>query len=245
MNDEIGGKQVTEVSDIFQIEPWEIAGRLFFAAFLGGIVGWERERDNHPAGFRTHILVSMGSALFGILSIYGFTQYNLQRVGDSVHRTGDASRLAAQIIPGIGFLGAGTIFRHGSSVSGLTTAASLWVVAGIGLAVGSGQFWMAGIATVFTLVSLEFLNRLEGLGFKRRIHVLRITIQGNAEKIKEISSIIVQHGGIIRNLKVGESDLPSQKIILIFTFKARKGINFTELYDDIASVSGVQKLKAR
>ena len=233
------------VEDIFRIEPWEIAGRLLFAAFLGGIVGWERERDNHPAGFRTHILVGMGSALFGLISIYGFAPFNLQRIDGMLQRASDPARLAANIIPGIGFLGAGTIFRHGSSISGLTTAASLWVMAAIGLAVGTGQFWMAGMATVFTLVSLEFLNRLERLGFRRRIHVLRVTVQGSAEKIKEISSIIVRHGGAIRNLKIGESDLSSQKIILVFTFKARRNVNFTELYDDISNVSGVQKLKAR
>src|SRR5690606_39922495 len=109
-----------------------------------------------PAGFRTHILVCLGSALIMLISIYGVSDFIKEE-----NVRADPARLAAQVVSGIGFLGAGTILRHGLTVSGLTTAASLWVVAGIGLAVGAGYMFGAVLTTILTLVSLELLNRME------------------------------------------------------------------------------------
>ena len=131
---------------------WEEALlRLVVAAALGGAVGIERELREREAGFRTHLLVSVGSALFTIASAYGFREFLVS--GDNVVRA-DPTRIAAQIVTGIGFLGAGAIIRQGLSVRGLTTAATLWVVAAIGLTTGAGYYWPAVATTAIALFSL-------------------------------------------------------------------------------------------
>jgi putative Mg2+ transporter-C (MgtC) family protein len=128
---------------------WELVGRLLLAALLGGAVGWEREMTHRPAGLRTNMLVAMGSALFTMLSLSAF--------GEGA----DPSRVAAQIISGIGFLGAGTLIRTGEWVRGLTTAAGLWTVAAIGMAAGTGTYGLSVSATVIVLVILEGVRRIE------------------------------------------------------------------------------------
>jgi putative Mg2+ transporter-C (MgtC) family protein len=125
--------------------------RLVVAAGLGGAVGLEREYREREAGFRTHMLVAVGSALFTIASAYGFHEFLVS--GDAVVRA-DPTRIAAQIVTGIGFLGAGAIIRQGLAVRGLTTAATLWVVAAIGLTTGAGYYSAAVITTLIALVSL-------------------------------------------------------------------------------------------
>ncbi|MGE5575689.1 MAG: MgtC/SapB family protein [Syntrophothermus sp.] len=148
------------------ISELEVVARLVLAAFLGGLIGLERESTHRPAGFRTHILVCVGSALVMLVSIYGF--------GDLRGVPFDPGRLAAQVVSGIGFLGAGTIMREGASVKGLTTAASLWVVAGIGLAAGSGYYLGAIITSILVVVVLLYLNRLEFRVFAYRWNTLSI-----------------------------------------------------------------------
>ena len=132
----------------------QIIIRLFTGALLGGLIGFERERHNRRiAGFRTHILVSIGSTLIMLVSIHLFEIY-------AGKAPVDPARIAAGVVTGIGFLGAGTIIRSGESVKGLTTAASLWTVSGIGLAVGCG-FYIAGWATaIIALVTLYLLRKI-------------------------------------------------------------------------------------
>lgn len=141
---------------VWHISHLDLTLRMALAVVLGGLIGLEREWSNHAAGFRTHILVCIGSASIMLLSIYGFTQF----VAEPNVRT-DPARLAAQVISGIGFLGAGAIIRNGSSISGLTTAASVWVVAAIGLSAGAGFYYPAMLATFLVLVSLFLLNKWE------------------------------------------------------------------------------------
>src|SRR5215212_8495903 len=119
---------------IFRDIDYITVSRVLLAFILGGVVGFERERVQRPAGLRTHMLVSAGSACFTVASIYGF---------DTLGTVRDPARLAAQIITGIGFLGAGAIFRTGSTVKGLTTASSIWVTASIGIVAGLGMLWLA------------------------------------------------------------------------------------------------------
>lgn len=128
--------------------------RLLVAAILGGLVGFERERSHQPAGFRTHMLVCIGSALVMVTAEYLRLKYQAEI---SI----DPTRLGAQVISGIGFLGAGTIIRHGSTVRGLTTAAGLWAVSCIGLAVGSGFYEGAVIATLFITLTLSLTRPLK------------------------------------------------------------------------------------
>jgi putative Mg2+ transporter-C (MgtC) family protein len=130
---------------------WQDVVRLAVAAGLGGAVGLERELREREAGFRTHMLVAVGSALFTLVSAYGFHDFLVR--GGSLVRT-DPTRIAAQIVTGIGFLGAGAIIRQGLSVRGLTTAATLWVVAAIGMASGAGYYWAAVLTTAIVLFLL-------------------------------------------------------------------------------------------
>src|SRR5947207_11364437 len=124
--------------------------RLSLAAVLGGMIGFERELREREAGLRTHLLVSLGAALFTLVSAYGFRDF----VTGGSRSTVDPTRIAAQIVTGIGFLGAGAIIRQGMSVRGLTTAATLWIAAAIGMACGAGYYTAAAITTVVVLATL-------------------------------------------------------------------------------------------
>lgn len=132
----------------------QILFRLLLAAALSGAVGFERERQEKAAGFRTHILVCVGSCLIMLTSIH-----MLDAFGKSTAI--DPSRIAAQVVTGVGFLGAGTIIRFRASVRGLTTAASLWAIAGVGLAVGSGFYFAAVVTSAIILLSLFSLTKIE------------------------------------------------------------------------------------
>ncbi len=134
----------------------DLAWRLIAAAFMGAVIGIERERHEHPAGIRTHMLVSIGSAAFTVLSIYSFGQGS------------DPGRVAAQIVTGIGFLGAGSILKASGTIHGLTTAASLWVVAAVGMAAGAGAWGVAIATTIIVLISLWPLQAIERRYFSRR-----------------------------------------------------------------------------
>jgi putative Mg2+ transporter-C (MgtC) family protein len=129
----------------------EVLLRLAVAAALGGAIGFERELREREAGLRTHLLVSVGAALFTIVSAYGFREFLVN--GGAVVRA-DPTRISAQIVTGIGFLGAGAIIRQGFSIRGLTTAATLWLVAAIGMAAGAGYYSAALIATAGALITL-------------------------------------------------------------------------------------------
>jgi putative Mg2+ transporter-C (MgtC) family protein len=145
------------VADVFSIGWGGTVARLAVATALGAVIGVERELDEKAAGLRTHMLVALGSALFTLVSAYGFSEF----IGKD-HVSYDPSRIAAQIVTGIGFLGAGVIFRSGFNVRGLTTAASLWLVAAIGMAAGAGYWQGAVIGTVvgaFALRPLGYLKR--------------------------------------------------------------------------------------
>ena len=139
------------VSEIPSLTGWDALLRLAVAGGLGAAVGFERELRDREAGIRTHLLVSLGSALFTIVSAYGFRDFLTS--GAVVVRT-DPTRIAAQIVTGIGFLGAGAIIRQGFSVRGLTTAATLWVVAAVGLACGAGYYSAAALSTALVLLAL-------------------------------------------------------------------------------------------
>jgi uncharacterized membrane protein YhiD involved in acid resistance len=132
----------------------ELGARLLLAAFLGAVIGMEREVHEHPAGMRTHLLVSAGAAIFTVVSIYGFVSV----AGDPGMGPIDPTRVAAQVVSGIGFLGAGAIIKYGTSIRGLTTAGSLWATAAVGMAAGTGQAGIAIAGTAIVLFSLWPLN---------------------------------------------------------------------------------------
>ena len=127
----------------------DVTFRLLLAFVLGSLVGWDRERDGQAAGLRTHILVSTGSAGFTLAFVYGF---------NNVGTVNDAARSASQIITGIGFLGAGVIWRSRTRVRGVTTAADIWVVSAIGLLAGAGTWYVASLLAFLVFITLRFLK---------------------------------------------------------------------------------------
>lgn len=165
--------------------------KLGLAALLSGIIGYEREHSHRPAGFRTHILVSVGSALVMLTSVYIAEDRGLEA---------DVTRMSAQVISGIGFLGAGTILREGFSVKGLTTAASLWAVSCIGIAVGSGFISGALVATVVIYLTLNSLKRFIVKGSAGKL--LFIEIKDVGQQVPAITKTIKQCGGTVHSMEV-------------------------------------------
>ncbi|OGX61765.1 MAG: hypothetical protein A2189_08405 [Paenibacillus sp. RIFOXYA1_FULL_44_5] len=176
------------MSNVWHIDYIHITLRIVSAMILGGVVGWERERSHRAAGFRTHILVSLGASLIMILSIYGFQDF-----ADEPNVRIDPARLAAQVISGIGFLGAGAIMVRGISITGLTTAASLWVVAAIGLASGAGFYYAAALVTILVWVSLVMLNRMElKLFASKKPYYLKIKTESNSDTLQDVTAVLAK-----------------------------------------------------
>nr|WP_275444745.1 MgtC/SapB family protein [Paenibacillus sp. ACRRX] len=186
------------VADPWFIDNVHLTIRLLLAMLLGGLVGLEREQANHPAGLRTHILVCMGSALIMLLSIYGFSQF----ITEGNVRV-DPARLATAVITGIGFLGAGTIIFTGKSIAGLTTAASLWVVAAIGLAVGAGFYFAAILTTVLVIVNLFVFSKLEQrymVGKKPRL--LMLETDEAIDIVPDLNASMLGHGIAVKKMTI-------------------------------------------
>lgn len=144
-----------DILHYIQIENADILLRIIFSIILGSIIGLERELTNKSAGLRTQIMVCLGSCLFTILSIYGFS------TAVTLYPLGDPSRVAAQIITGIGFIGAGTVLRQGLTVTGLTTASTLWIVAAIGMACGCGKLNIAVVSAILAVAILVLIRMFE------------------------------------------------------------------------------------
>ncbi|OCT14684.1 magnesium transporter MgtC [Paenibacillus pectinilyticus] len=196
------------------IDQLHVTIRLVLALFLGGLIGFEREVSSHAAGLRTHILVCVGSALVMLLSIYGFSAF----VNETNVRL-DPSRLAAQVISGIGFLGAGTIMFNGRSITGLTTAASLWVVAGIGLAIGAGFFYPAVLVCFMVLISLWILNKVEHRYFNgKKVRILKIKALDQPGTLGLITTILGKHKIDIKQIKLEELEDGSETDHVLITF---------------------------
>ncbi len=171
----------------------EIVLRILVAGMLGGLIGFERERRQRPAGFRTHILVCIGAALVMIVSEYMYQEFATTSV--------DPSRLGAQVISGIGFLGAGTIIRDKFKVKGLTTAASLWAVACIGLAVGMGYFYIAIISAVIIFMTLALLGRIEKkTKTKEEFAKIRVVASLEEDIEKKVINDLTEYGYDIKKL---------------------------------------------
>lgn len=162
---------MTYILSLFNHEFYVMSIRIFIAAVLCGVIGFEREINKHPAGFRTHLLVGVGSCLMMLMSLYGFEEY----INQNENIRFDPARIPSYVISGIGFLGAGTILVKNATIRGLTTAASIWVVAGIGLIVGVGMYAPAVLTTVVVLLSLIFLNKFEEAIIKKtKSHIVHL-----------------------------------------------------------------------
>ncbi len=170
--------------------------RLVLAAVLGGVIGLEREIKHKPAGLRTNMFICFGAAMFTILSYRLANEY-----------PGDHTRIAAQIIPGIGFIGAGSILHSRGSVQGLTTAATLFVVASVGMAVGGGLYWSAVFATLVILVALALLGWVEGKFSLKPLVMTYEATGANAEDIVAgVNQILEDERRSMKTVQVGRTD---------------------------------------
>lgn len=216
-----------------RLAPEEVVLRLVVATVIGALVGLERQRRNHPAGLRTHTLVCLGSALVMLMSEDIAARY--------MDRTNaDPGRIAAQVVSGIGFLGAGTIMREGLTVRGLTTAASLWVVASLGLAVGGGYYLPALTATILSLMTLSFLNRLEHAFMEKyqegRLHLQVEDSPGRfAAALAELQRLRVS----TRAFQVEQVDDGAAALDMELTVNLPRGLRWEELVQNLLNVPGV------
>lgn len=171
----------------------DAAWKLGLAVLLSGIIGFEREHSHRPAGFRTHILVAVGSALIMLTSVYIAEKYKGQM-------NVDITRMSGQVVSGIGFLGAGTILREGFSVKGLTTAASLWAVSCIGIAIGAGFVAGAVVATFVIYLTLNSLKKVVVRGKAGK--ALYVEVKDLAEQVPKISKLIKRTGTVVHSMEI-------------------------------------------
>jgi putative Mg2+ transporter-C (MgtC) family protein len=205
-----------------------IAFRLLLAVIFGSIIGLEREINNHPAGFRTHILVCIGATLITLISIHSF-------------ETGDPGRVAAQIVSGIGFLGAGTIMREGTTIRGLTTAASLWSVAGVGMAIGSGFYIGATLTTVLMVIVLFFFNALEKKILQRQYYVIDLTIADVPGQLGRVASKLGEMGVSIKTLQI--SPHTTDQVQVEMGIKTPAPLQVHDVVNLLAELEGVFTIK--
>lgn len=218
---------------------------LIVSALLGAIIGLEREITSKFAGLRTHILVCLGSTVFTILSIYSFPTITAE--GNPV-AFGDPARVAAQILTGIGFIGGGTVLRHGHSVYGLTTAATLWVAASIGMAVGAGEYLLGTASAILTVLILTAIRTFQRTVLKRisqRGANLQAIIKTSPEYVKSVINELNSKIENIEDLKHTKSkkDEMQEKIIITFNIFSQSPIN--DCYSILSSIKNIEDLSIK
>lgn len=206
--------------------------KLVLAMLLGGLVGLEREITNRPAGFRTHTLVCMGSALVMVTSMHLFRTYH-----EVVNL--DPARLGAQVISGIGFLGAGTILKEKTRVRGLTTAASLWVVACIGLAIGAGLYKISVLTAVLAYITLILLKRMERLlKNKSKVEEIELDIRNIPGQMGKVTECMGRLNVQITDIKIDATD--DQWVQTKFYVMLPRGMKREELIKELMMIEGVE-----
>ncbi len=224
---------------IFDAEFIESISRLMIALVLAGLIGFEREVNKHSAGFRTHILVGVSSCLMMLLSINGF-DYFIENY-DNVRF--DPARIPSYVISGIGFLGAGTIIVHGGTIRGLTTAASIWAVAGLGLIVGIGMYKEAIITTIIILVSLVVLNKFEKRLHSKNHHIIFEVKISNKNETSKFLDRVQSFPVEIREFDISkESENTTRIKMFIDAIHKKKQEN---LYEWLLEQEDVKKIKIR
>lgn len=229
------------------MNPYVVLLRVLLPVICGGVIGLEREDKARPAGFRTHILVCLGSSMIMILSEYMFVTYY-----ERYQITGDPLRLGAQVISGIGFLGAGTIIHHGTSIKGLTTAASLWAVAAIGLSFGSGFYFLGIIATLVVFIILIAFSKAEKKWYARKqlfnTFEINIIMENNPATLGKVNLIFNEFNATILEMRFQSDEIyegrsESKPIVLYMTFRLKPGVNISELTREINKLEGITKVE--
>ena len=219
------------------IPEYEIILRLGIAAVLGAVVGYERERHNQPAGLRTHMILVVGSALAMTLSI------NLAMQFRPDVPNGDPARLAAQVLSGIGFLGAGAILRFGTNVRGLTTATSLWSMAVVGLSVGAGYYMVALAATALLILALSVLDVVE----KHLIHStiifpVQVVAGDEVDMLPTLRGILKEQNMKVQSFSI-QKDLAQDVSVLDLVVQAKENSRLESLVEKIHQLPGVRSYK--
>ncbi|WP_409276350.1 MgtC/SapB family protein [Neobacillus sp. SCS-31] len=219
-----------------------IIGRLLLAAFLGGLIGWERDLRNKQAGVKTHLLVSVGAASIMLLSIYGFNE-----TINHVNARFDPARLAHGVISGIGFLGAGAILKHSNrSVTGITTAATLWVVSAIGLAVGSGFYLPALVTTGIVMLTVFVLRGLEERFLATyKFITFTLTMKDEAQILGKINKLFKNEDADIESISMSDEYffLEEGYLSMDIRVKISSKKNILELSRDLGSLDGIKQVK--
>jgi putative Mg2+ transporter-C (MgtC) family protein len=216
------------------VSTWEIILKLSLACVLGGLIGIERESLNRPAGFRTYTLVCVGSTLAMVVSLDMYFQY-YQNVN------ADPGRIAAQVVSGIGFLGAGTIMKEGATVRGLTTAAGLWGVACIGLAVGAGMYIPAVVTTALMLFVLIYFARFEEYFTGTRVYKgLVLVVNDEPGQVGIVGSMLGELGVLIKNISLTRLEENRLEIELLLSLPPEMTIE--EVIKRLAGAKGVQNI---
>lgn len=221
--------------EITEINATTITLRMVLSMLLGGILGWERESRRQHAGLRTHIIICLGSTLLMLISIFIPQTF-------SDFQNGDPGRIAAQVVSGIGFLGAGAIFRLGGTTKGLTTAATIWAVAAVGLAVGAGMYLGAIIGTFIILFVLIILGKVEGRFFPEgSIKILEVNFQDIKIETNKIFSILEKHNIKTKNINVLQSKDKKRSKVQLYVFVPEK-VNIKKLYNDFNELPNVGQI---
>ncbi|NMC73216.1 MAG: MgtC/SapB family protein [Geobacteraceae bacterium] len=219
---------------------FHVALRLLLAALLGGVIGLEREIHGRPAGFRTHLLVSLGSCVFAVISVSLYRMY-----GDFTGRIPvgvDPARVAAQVVTGIGFLGAGAILRDKASIRGLTTAACLWVASAVGVACGIGLYSVSVLVTVVAVGSLLLLKKVEGVLTRDAFSAVKVWSMDVEGQMERIENLLAGFDMKMLNACI-EHDLEKQEIFLGFEIKITRRETGYRIVDRIVATPGVKKVR--
>jgi putative Mg2+ transporter-C (MgtC) family protein len=210
--------------------------RLFFSFLAGGLIGLERESRRQPAGLRTHILISIGSTLLMLLSIY------IPQVFFDM-KNGDPGRIAAQVVSGIGFLGAGAILKLGNNVKGLTTAASIWVAAAVGLSIGAGLYIPSAIALGFIMVSLVLLENFEHRFFPaERVKTINLFFTGGSVDTRKVQKIMAAYGIKVQSIDVVQ-EIKRERVRVNLLVKIPVTIDIPPFYRDLRALSNIYKIE--
>ncbi|MBA3425757.1 MAG: MgtC/SapB family protein [Rubrobacteraceae bacterium] len=221
----------------------EVVVRLLVTVALCGAIGFERETRDQSAGFRTHILLGLGAALFTLVSAYGFTPFTeaaLQSRGRGIQF--DPTRITAQVATGVGFLGAGAIIRQGTDIRGLTTAASLWATAAIGVTVGAGYLFGAAAMTVVVVLSLYLLRKLRSLIIPRLCAdygFMSLTFEEAGGDVSRVTELLDRHDKNIRGL---DAELEEERAHYSIRMRIPPSRSAQKVLGEIAALPGVKRV---
>ncbi len=213
------------------LKPLSLLFTLFLGFILSGIIGFEREHRQQVAGLRTHILICLGAVTFTLVSRFIF----------KLHPTVDASRIPSSVVSGIGFIAVGAIIRLGFSVKGVTTVTSIWSVAAIGVAVGSGYYVLAVFTTVFVMITLTFVGWIS-IKYLSKKQYHKILVSGKPDKnfTLQVTQILTGHDIKIRQMSVNETE---KKIEINYLVMIEKNENIKNLADSLHEIAGVTKVE--